>query len=189
MVPPHLADELRLLLENFLSELPGSDDALRGFLFPLVCKYCARHAPTMPVDLREDVLQETLLDLIGSGQGSYDGSRDTSAGYIYNAVRTALQSIRRRSGWAMSQRATTEEIPDLDALPDGAATARREDARIMAREVLAVAGHSFGALLWKVYAEGESQEVALAGSGLNRFAFDRRRRAVLKSLSAIGRCA
>jgi hypothetical protein len=189
MVPPHLAVELRELLENFFSELPCSDDALRGFLFPLVSKYCARHAPTMPVDLREDVLQETSLVLIGSGQGSYDGSSDTSAGYIYNAVRTALQSVRRRSGWAKSQRATAEEVPDLDALPHNAATTRREDARILAYEVLAVAGPSFGALLWKVYAEGESQEVALAGSGLSRFAFDRRRRAVLKSLSALGRCA
>lgn len=189
MVPPHLADDLRDFLENFLSEQPGSDAALRGFLSPLVFKYCARHASTMPIDLREDVLQETFLVLVGRGQGSYDGGRDSSTGYVYNAVRTALQSIRRRSGWTKTQRETIEEIADLDALPDNAATARQEDARIMAREVLAVAGPLFGALLWKVYAEGESQEVALAGSGLSRFAFDRRRRAVAQSVTALGRCA
>jgi hypothetical protein len=189
MVPPRLADELRIFLENFLSDQPGSADALRGFLSPLVWKYCSRHAPTMPLDLREDVLQETLLFLVGSGQGVYDGSSDTSAGYVYNAVRTALQAVRRRYGWTNRQRAAIDEVPDLDALPGNVDVEKLERARIMAREVLASVEPAFGALLWKVYVEGEKQEVALAGSGMSRFAFDRRRRAIAQSLSTLGRCA
>jgi hypothetical protein len=189
MVPPRLADELRILLENFLSDQPGSDNALRGFLFPLVWKYCSRHAPTMPLDLREDVLQETLLFVVGSGLENYDGRGDTSAGYVYNAVRTALQAVRRRYGWTRDQRAVADEVTDLDDLPANVEVERLEHARIMAHEVLASAEPAFGALLWKVYAEGERQEVALARSGMSRFAFDRRRRAIARSLSTLGRCA
>jgi hypothetical protein len=189
MVPPRLADELRILLENFLADQSGSDDALRGFLFPLVWKYCSRHAPTMPLDLREDVLQETLLFLVGSGLVTYDGGSDTSAGYVYNAVRTALQAVRRRYGWTKDQRAVADEVADLDALPHTVEVERLEHARIMANEMLASVEPAFGALLWKVYVEGERQEVALAGSGMSRFAFDRRRRAIAQSLSTLGRCA
>jgi hypothetical protein len=189
MVPPRLADELRILLENFLSDQPDSGEALRGFLSPLVGKYCSRHAPTMPLDLREDVLQETLLFLIGSGQGVYNGGSGTSAGYVYNAVRTALQAVRRRYGWTKGQRAAAEEVADLDALPGNVEIERQEHARIMAREVLALAEPDIGVLLWKVYADGERQEVALAAAGISRATFDRRRRAIAKSLSTLGRCA
>jgi hypothetical protein len=143
----------------------------------------------MPLDLREDVLQETCLLLVGGGQGSYDGANDTSAGYVYNAVRTALQAVRRRYGWTKGQRAVIEEVADPDALPGNVEVERLEYARIMAREVLASVEPAFGALLWKVYVEGERQEVALAGSGMSRFAFDRRRRAIAESLSSLGRCA
>jgi DNA-directed RNA polymerase specialized sigma24 family protein len=189
MVPPHLADELRILLENFLSEQPGSDDVLRRFLSPLVWKYCSRHAPTMPLDLREDILQETFLLLAGSGQGSYDGGRDTGAGYVYNTVRTALQAVRRRYGWTMSQRPATEATADLDALPGNVEVERLEHVRILAHEVLASVEPAFGAILWKVYVEGQRQEVALADAGISRSTFDRRRRAIAQSLSTLGRCA
>jgi len=189
MIPPRFAEELRILLENFLSEQPRSDEALRRFLSPLVWKYCFRHAPTIPLDLREDVLQEALLFLVGSGQGSYDGGSRTSAGYVYNAVRTALQSVRRRYGWTKDQRAAIEEVADLDTLPGNVEIEGQEHARIMVREVLALAEPAFGVLLWKVYAEGERQEIALADAGISRATFDRRRRAIAKSLSTLGRCA
>lgn len=189
MIPPYQAETLRILLEDFLSQLSGSDEALRRFLLPLVFRYCSRHAPTLPLDLREDVVQETLLLLVGSGQGVYKGASDTSAGYVYNAVRTALQAVRRRYGWTQDRRAATEEFADLDALPGKEEMERTEHARIMACEVLALTEPGFGVLLWKVYAEGEKQEIALLDAGMSRATFDRRRRAIAESLSTLGRCA
>jgi hypothetical protein len=189
MVPPRFAGEIRDLLENFLSQQPGSADALRACLVPLVKKYCSRHAPTLPLDLREDVLQESLLLLVGSGQGAYDGASNTSAGYVYNVVRTALQSVRRRYGWVVRQRADVDEDIDLDALPSEDSTEERQHAKIMVHEILRSVEPDFALLLWRVYAEGETQEIVLAGAGMSRFAFDRRRKAIAQSLSVLGRCA
>ena len=111
------------------------------------------------------------------------------AGYVYNAVRTALQSVRRRYGWTKGQREATEEVADLDLLLCNVEIEAQEHARIMVREVLALAEPAFGVLLWKVYAEGVRQEVALADARISRATFDRRRRAIAKSLSTLGWCA
>lgn len=94
MFPPHLAEKLRTLSNNlFRRSLNATRRSVTSWL-----PWSRRHAPGMAAELREDVLQEALLYLVGSGQGTYDGMANTGPGCLYTVVRSALQSVRRRYG-------------------------------------------------------------------------------------------
>jgi hypothetical protein len=183
------AEALSVLLNDFLSDKPDSDAALRRFLKPIVNRFCAQRAHKLPLDLREEVLQETLLILVGSGCERYEAMRNTAPGYVYSAVRTALQSIRRRNGLTPARIATTEFDVDFDSLAEAKNREVTVFRRLLADRVLQSVEPRMRRLLWRVYINDESQEIALAEAKLSRFAFDRRRKAIARSLSLMGRVA
>lgn len=183
------AEELSVLLRDFLSDKPDSDYALRKFLKPIVYRFCVQRASNLPMDLREEVLQETLLILVGNSGSEHESCLNAAPGYVYNSVRTALQSIRRRYGFTATRLASTAAEFDLDSVVDDSHSESKLLRGLMANEILRFADPEMRKILWRVYVNEEVQEVALAGAKMNRFAFARKRKAIARSLSKLDRAA
>ena len=183
------AEELSVLLRDFLSDKPDSDYALRRFLKPIVNRFCVQRASNLPTDLREEVLQETLLILVGNSGCERESYLITAPGYVYNSVRTALQSIRRRNGLTATRLASTAAEFDLDSVVDESHSESKLLRGLMANEILRFADPEMQKILWRVYVNEEVQEVALAEAKMNRFAFARKRKAIARSLSKLDRAA
>ena len=190
------SDQLSVHLTDFLSDKPSGGEQLHSFLRPRVKRYCAAHASKMPSDLREDVLQESVLVLYARGANAFHHEQDTAAGYVYNIVRGAVQSVLRRHGLAQDLLETQgDEAIDLietaiasvtcSPLPPTDAYQHRE----LASRALDIAGPNFGRVMWRVFVNGERRDVVLKEAHMSRFAFDRRRKAIAKSLAALPKCA
>jgi hypothetical protein len=183
------ADELSALLSDFLSDKPDCDSALRGFLKPIINRFCVQRASNLPVDLREEVLQETLLILLGNGCSQYQSELNTAPGYVYSSVRTALQSIRRRYGLTPTRVASRVADFELESAVDQSQSEGRVLRGLLANEILRFADPAMRRVLWRVYVNEEVQEVALAEAKMSRFAFARKRKAIARSLSELDRAA
>jgi hypothetical protein len=183
------AEELSVLLSDFLSDKPDSDAALRRFLKPIVNRFCVQRASNLPVDLREEVLQETLLILVGSGCSHYESDLNTAPGYVYSSVRTALQSIRRRNGLTATRVVSTVMDFEVDSVVDERHSEGKVLRRLLANKILRFADPQMRRVLWRVYLNEEGQEVALAEAKMSRFAFARKRKAIARSLSGLDRAA
>ena len=183
------AEELRFLLTDFLSDKPDSASALRGFLKPIINRFCVQRASKLPVDLREEVLQETLLILVGNGCSEYKSDLNTAPGYLYSSIRSALQSIRRRHGLTATRVASTAADFEFDSLADESRSESRVLRRLLASEILRSVDPAMRRVLWRVYVNGEVQEIALAEAKMSRFTFARKRKNIACALSGLDRAA
>ena len=130
------------------------------------------------------------------GMAGFRPDNGNAAGYVYNTVRGALQSVLRRHGMSREVlQAETAEGTDLIETASMSVTCGAlpipniYDHEELALQALRVAGPEFGSLMWRVYVNGERRDVVLAGAHMSRFAFERRRKAIAKSLAALPKCA
>lgn len=190
------SDQLSVHLTDFLSDNPGGGERLRSFLRPRVNVYCLSHASKMPVDLREDVLQECILTLYSRGAAGFRCEQGTAAGYVFNLVRAAVQAILRRHGLSQSM-LEPEGSEEIDLIETAIASFTcpplpapdEYQYRELASHALHIAGRHFGRVMWRVFVNGEPRDVVLKQANMSRFAFDRRRKAIAKSLATLPKCA
>ena len=183
------AEELRRLLTNFLADEPDSAMALRSFLKPKVNRLCARRAANLPYELREEVLQEALLILVGSGCSGYSSDLQTAPRYVYNAVRSALQSVRRRHGLTPSRTKNAAVDVELETISDGRDLAGKVEQSLLTNQIFRCADPTMRRILWRVYVNEEVQEAVLAEVKMTRFTLARKRRAIACVLSGMKKAA
>lgn len=187
---------LEALLQDFLSETPTCVQELFCLLQPAVRLFCSRRASDLPVDIREEVLDETLLLLKTRDRARFNPVHGTIEGYLFNSFRSALKNVRskysrNRIRLQSGDTAYEHDLVPLDEmnLSDCRLSEHRLHLAIRADQVLAHADAAMRDVIERIYFAGEDRKSALREIGLDRFAFLRQCRRIGREINQLNRCA
>jgi hypothetical protein len=181
-------------LLDFLSDAPVLVEEFYKLLKQAIQIHCARKASDLPIDIRDEVLQETLTLLCSPGRAAYNASRGSAESFLYFTVRSAIKNIRAAYGFrtepAGDELHVLVQDSELDVeITDPGRPEHKILLMVLTNEILDRAGQPMAGVLSRIYLQGEDQEAVLEQAGLDRFSFRRRCLKIGREVAALRKCA
>jgi len=88
------AELFGVCLAGFQARDPHFDQQFDELLRPYLVNLTRKLARDLPIDLQEEVVQQTCLDLIGSSTMKFDMGRGSAKAFLFFAVCNALRTVR-----------------------------------------------------------------------------------------------
>mgnify|MGYP002622706170 CR=1 FL=1 len=149
---------------------------------PLLYGIARRRAPELPDDLRDDIVQEMLLDIVQTTESAYRAAGKTAAGFIASFSSHAAQRVRaayRQPGTTSRKRGGTRTPPQrISAAPESVPS--HDEVCIASVEValyMSIAASAVRAGMLVLLAGGSMDEASAAAT-LPRTSFTRALRAL-----------
>ena len=182
-------------LLDFLSDAPVLVEEFYKLLKQAIQSHCARKASDLPIDIRDEVLQETLTLLCSPGLVGYDASRG-SAESVFCISPSGVRVRNIRAAYGIRTESAEDELPEPIQDSEGdfeVADPGHPEHRILlmvlTNEILDRAGQPMAGVLSRIYLQGEDQEAVLEQAGLDRFSFRRRCLKIGREVAALRKCA
>jgi hypothetical protein len=104
------AELFSVCLAGFQARDPHFNEQFDELLRPYLVSLAKKLARDLPVDLQEEVVQQTCLDLIGNSTMKFDLRRGSAKAFLFFAVCNALRTVR--ANYCPPGRATRPERSD-----------------------------------------------------------------------------
>jgi DNA-directed RNA polymerase specialized sigma24 family protein len=158
-------------------------------------------AADLPFDLREEVVQQTFLNLLAADPDDYDPARGSPIKFLRLIMKNAIRQVRasytpagkvtrvrkRQPTPAAASLIWAEAAPPscpAEEYPDPSATTVAVEAKIDAHKILGRLPANTAKAIWLAYAAEETSSAIEAKTGINRFKFHRIVDALQKELRA-----
>lgn len=182
-------------LSDFLSDSPVLVDEFYTLLKRAIHLDCARKASDLPRDIRDEVVNETIVLLRSPNRASFDPNRGSAESYLYFAAKSAIKNVRVAYGLVTVKPGEDDAPVPVEALlvdeeiADPGHPEYKMHLVVLTNEILERAGQPMRFLLAQIYLRGEDQETVLTTAGLDRFSFRRRCQKIGRDSEALRKCA
>ncbi len=179
--------DLEHLLTRFIAD-PHHERRFLDVAQPHLLRFAGRFAANLPQDLRQDVVNETLVSILELAPGAFDSTRGSATTFLQLLVRHAARKVRAghcppgqrtRSRWDARG---TAEAPLDDILADQpTATMKRAPidllTQLAARQVMRRAPAVVRRVLYSIHFEGRTLRETARRAGVDHGSLGRQVRA------------